>query len=488
MIIFPFFSNLHSKITPVAYVPDYVIDEVDIMEHHEKELDKQDQTLKKSFRSIDLLALAFGSIIGWGWIVLCGQWAKQGGMIGAMLAFCAGALLCVFVGLTYAELTPAIPEVGGSVAFSQKAMGSFAALIAGIATTFAYLGVSSWEGPSLTSAISYLIPLPVFGYLWTIQGADVYLSQVLVAIAAAIILTVINIRGAKGTAVFQSVATGGILLVGVLFLGGSLTMGSAEYAKPLFTSLPGFTSVLLVVPAMFVGFDVIPQAASEMDVPLKKIPRLLILSIVAASLWYVLMILATCFSAPEEVRLSGTIPVADTMAYVFGSSIWGKICIVGALCGIITSWNGFLFGAARCIYSMASSGLLPRFLAKLHPKYDTPYIAILFCGLVCILTAFLGTGALTWFVNASSFGVTIMYLMVVLSFIMLRVRQPDLPRPYAVRHPRVIGFFACLVVGFFVYLYLPIGPSSLSGIEWGMVLAWFFTGICLYFFCKRGKK
>lgn len=458
------------------------------MGHFEKESDKQDQTLKKSFRSIDLLALAFGSIIGWGWIMLCGQWAEQGGMMGAMLAFCVGALLCVFVGLTYAELTPAIPEAGGNVAFSRKAMGPFAALISGLATTFAYLGVSSWEGPSLTSSISYLIPLPVFGYLWTIQGVDVYLSQVLVAVAAAVILTVINIHGAKGTAVFQSVATGGILLVGLLFLGGSLAMGSAEFAKPLFTSFSGFTSVLLVVPAMFVGFDVIPQAASEMDVPLKKIPRLLILSIVAAALWYVLMILATCFSAPGEVRLSGRIPVADTMAYVFGGGIWGKVCIVGALCGIITSWNGFLFGAARCIYSMASAGLLPHFLARLHPKYDTPYTAILFCGLVCMLTAFLGTGALTWFVNASSFGVTIMYLMVVLSFIVLRVKQPDLPRPYAVKHPRVIGFLACLVVGFFVYLYLPTGPSSLSGIEWGMVLAWFSVGIGLYFFCKRRRK
>ena len=458
------------------------------MGYFEKELVKSDQTLKKSFRSIDVLALAFGSIIGWGWIMLCGQWAQQGGMVGAMLAFGVGALLCIFVGLTYAELTPAIPEVGGSVAFSRKAMGPFAALIAGLATTFAYLGVSSWEGPALTSAVSYLLPLPVFGYLWTIQGAEVYLSQVLIAVVAAGILTVVNIRGAKGTAVFQSVATGGILLVGLLFLGGGLTMGSLKYAKPLFTSFSGFTSVLLVVPAMFVGFDVVPQAASEMDVPLKKIPRLLILSIVAASLWYVLMILATCFSAPGEVRLNGDIPVADAMAYVFGSNIWGKICIVGALFGIITSWNGFLFGAARCIYSMACAGLLPRFLARLHPKYGTPYTSILFCGLVCMLTAFLGEGALTWFVNASSFGVTIMYLMVVLSFIVLRVKQPTLPRPYAVKHARVIGFLACLVVVFFVYLYLPTGPSSLSGIEWRMVLAWFSAGICLYFLCKRRKK
>ena len=246
---------------------------------------KQEQNFQKAFRTGDVLALAFGSMIGWGWIMLCGKWAAQGGVIGAMLAFAVGALLCAFVGMAYAELTPAIPESGGSVAFSQRAMGTFAALIAGLATCLAYLGVASWEGPAFVSSIGYLIDVPKVGLLWTIQGVDVYLSKVLFSIGATVVLAVINIRGTKQTAVFQTVATIGIIVVGILFLTGGVLFGNAEYAKPLFTSVSGFMGVLLVVPAMFVGFDVIPQAASEMDVPLKRIPKLLILSIIAASLW-----------------------------------------------------------------------------------------------------------------------------------------------------------------------------------------------------------
>lgn len=440
----------------------------------------EDRALKKSFRSIDVIALAFGSMIGWGWIMLCGKWAVDGGTVGAIIAFAIGSLLCIFVGMTYAELTPALPAAGGGVIFSLKSMGKTAALVAGLATTLAYLGVASWEGPALVSSIAYLVPVPEIGYLWTIQGQDVYLSWTFIAVGMAVVLTYINVRGAKQTAVFQTVATIGIVFVGLLFLSGGLLFGNVEYTKPLFTSTAGLMSVLLVVPAMFVGFDVIPQAASEMSVPLKKIPGILVLSIVAAAMWYILMILATTLSAPSIIRESGVIPVADSMAYAFGSPFWGKICIIGALCGIITSWNGFLFGSARCLYSMSKLGLLPAALAKTHPKYQTPYVAVCFCGIVCILTAFLGKGALVWFVDASSFGTVIMYAMVVLSFIVLRVKEPNMKRPYRIKNGKLIGILAASVVVFFVYLYLPMGPSSLNGVEWFMVLLWFVLGFAIY--------
>ncbi len=444
--------------------------------------------LKKAFSTKDVLALAFGTMIGWGWIMLSGSWATSAGMLGAILAYCVGAVFCIFIGLTYAELTPAIPCTGGSVVFSYKSMGYWPAVIAGIATSFAYLGVAAWEGPALASAVDYIIEIPKIGYLWTIQGYDVYASWAAVAIITSVILVFINVRGAKGTAVFQTVATLGIIVVGIIFVGGAALFGDVSYTKPLFTNTSGFTSVLLMVPAMFVGFDVIPQSAGEMDVPLKKIPGLLFLSICAAASWYMLMIFATCMSAPVDVRLNGTIPVADSMAYAFGHPIWGKVCIVGALCGIITSWNGFLYGAARCLYSLAKAKMLPAFLADIHPKYKTPYKAIIFCGLICTFSCLLGNGALEWFVNASSFGVVIMYLMVALSFIFLRKRFPDLHRPYKIKNAKLVGALAIVVAAFFAYLYLPGGPSALKLIEWVFVLGYFVFCLIFAVFAKVRYK
>lgn len=444
--------------------------------------------LQKAFKTKDILALAFGTMIGWGWIMLSGSWANTAGMLGAILAYGVGTIFCIFIGLTYAELTPAIPCTGGSVVFSFKSMGYWAAVLAGIATSFAYLGVAAWEGPALASAIDYIVTIPKIGYLWTIQDFDVYASWALVAMITSVILIFINIRGAKGTAVFQTVATLGIIVVGILFVCGAVVKGSTEYAKPMFTTGSGFASVLLMVPAMFVGFDVIPQSAGEMNVPLKKIPKLLFMSICAAAAWYMLMILATCLSAPEEIRLNGEIPVADSMAYAFGHPVWGKICIVGALCGILTSWNGFLYGAARCIYSLAKAKMLPAFLADLHPKYNTPYKAIIFCGIICTFSCLLGKGALGWFVNASSFGVVIMYFMVALSFVFLRRRFPDMNRPYKIKHAGIVGTMAILVSAFFAYLYLPGGPSALVGVEWVLVLGYFAFFAVIAVFAKLRYK
>ncbi len=437
----------------------------------------ENQKLVKAFSTKDVLALAFGTMIGWGWIMLSGQWAANAGMLGAISAYVVGAILCVFVGMAYAELTPAIPCTGGSVVFSYKAMGYWPSVIAGLATAFAYLGVAAWEGPAFATAIDYVIPIKKIGYLWTIQGYDVYISWAAVAVIASIIITVVNLRGAKQAAIFQTIATLGLILVGALFVFGGVTKGHVEYTKPLFTNVEGFASVLLMVPAMFVGFDVIPQSAGEMNVPLKKIPKLLILSICAAALWYMLMIFSTCMSAPVEIRVNGTIPVADAMAYAFGSPLFGKICIVGAICGILTSWNGFLYGGARVIYSLANAKMLPAFLGKIHPKYGTPSNAVLLCGILSTLSCLLGKSALSWFVNASSFGVVIMYGMVVLSFIFLRKNAPDMVRPYKVAYPKFIGAMGVLVALFFFWLYTPLGPSPLIGIEWMLVIIWFIAGL-----------
>ncbi|MEG0829831.1 MAG: APC family permease [Anaerovoracaceae bacterium] len=442
------------------------------------------QSLQKTFKSRDVLAMAFGTMIGWGWIMLSGQWAASAGMLGAIGAYVIGAILCVFVGLVYAELTPAIPFTGGSVVFAYKAMGYWPSVLAGLATAFAYIGVAAWEGPAFATALNYVVEIPKIGHLWNVQGADVFISVCLVSVIASVVITIVNYRGAKQTAIFQSIATVGLVAVGLVFLTGGVAFGDVEYTKPLFTSFGGFTVVLLMVPAMFVGFDVIPQSAGEMDVPLKKIPRILIISICAAAVWYMLMILATCLSAPTSVRVNGVIPVADAMAFAFGSAVWGKICIIGALCGILTSWNGFLYGGARVLFSLANAKMLPGFLAKVHPKHQTPCNAVLFCGALSTFSCLLGTGALTWFVNASSFGVVLIYLMVSLSFIVLRVTQPDLERPYKIKHAKFVGTMSVGVALFFAFLYLPMGPNPLVGVEWALVCGWFALGLILAVYAR----
>lgn len=442
--------------------------------------------LRKVMGRIDVLALAFGTMIGWGWVMLAGYWVKEAGVIGAMIAFVIGAIMCIFVGLTYAELTPALPLAGGELVFAYRGLGYFWSWVTGWAITFAYVGVAAWEGIAISTAINYILPIPKLGYLWDVAGFPVYFSWAIIGIAGGVILSVLNHFGAKTAAIFQVMATVGLTLAGIIFLFGGVAFGSISNMMPTMTSGAGMVAVLLMAPSMFVGFDVMPQSAEEMNIPLKQIANVLIISIVMAAAWYILMIIGISLCAPPEVRDAGTVPVADAMAYAFNSPTFGKIMIAGALCGILTSWNGFIVGGTRVLFAMGRAKMLPPIFGKLHPKRQTPTAAIILVGILCCLSPLMGKNALVWFVNASAFGTVIAYLMVSTSFILVRKKEPNLKRPFKVRGGKIVGKGAVLTGIFFLYLYLPIGPGG--GLkwpyEWGLIFLWSLIGVVLAVLAK----
>lgn len=433
----------------------------------------------------DIFALAFGSMIGWGWVVLTGGWVETGGWLGACLAFVIGAVLCVFVGLCFAELTPALPCAGGNMVFSYRALGYGGSWIAVWATAFAYLGVAAWEGIAIATAINYVVPIPSIGYLWTIAGYDVYMSWCAVGMIIGLVIVLINFFGGKAAVLFQTVTTVLLVIVGLIFFLGAMGLGDASYMGPAFINSKGFIGVILMTPAMFVGFDVIPQSAEEMNIPRKKFPTVLILSILMATLWYIAIILGVAKAAPPEIIAGAEVGVADAAAFVFNTQIMGKIVIIGALCGILTSWNGFIIGAVRVLFAMGRAKMLPPIFGKLHSKYKTPYASIILVGILCLSGPLLGANALVWFVNASAFGTVLNYLMVSISFVVLRRKEPDLPRPYAVPAGRLMGPLAIIVSVAFIALYFPPSPGHLVWpYEWGMLLFWAVLGVILAIITK----
>lgn len=453
------------------------------------------QELQKSLNMKDVLALAFGTMIGWGWIMLAGSWVGNGGTLGAIIAFLLGGVMAIFVGLTYAELTPALPLAGGELVFSYRAMGYNASWFTGWMITLAYLGVAAWEGPALSNALGFLFgnALPDLGVLYELQGSQVTGMFLLIGIVGAIVMTVLNLAGAKSSAIFQTTATVAMAIGGIAFFVSGVATGDVENLKPMFTDGQGLVAVILAVPAMFVGFDVIPQAAEEMNMPLNKIGKIMIIAIVMAATWYIIMILGTAMSTPGDV-LSGyvndpdCVPVANCFAYALGSPVWGKLMICAAMCGILTSWNGFIVGASRVIFSMARAHMLPGIFAKVNKK-GVPVAAILLVGIVTILSPLLGKSALVWFVDAAAFGTVVAYFMVSLSFLILRKKEPDLARPFKVNAGIVVGILAVGVALFMATLYLPLySPAPLLGIEWALVGGWIVLGIILFIANKAGAN
>jgi len=428
----------------------------------------------------DVLAIAFGAMVGWGWVVLAGDLISQAGSIGAIVAFGVGAVMVWLVGLTYAELTAALSRAGGEISFTFVAFGPIGAFICGWTLVLAYVAVCAFEAVALPIAVSYLVPGYERGYLYTVVGWDVHLTWVLVGVAGAIAVGVVNYVGVRFAAIVQTVAAVCLLLVGLaLFVPGSVR-GDTANLVPYVTGWAGLLGVVTVTPMLYVGFDVIPQIAEEIKIPYRAVGRIIILAIVMALVWYGLVHWTVGLSLPSETLADRTLPTADAMSTVYGSPWAGRVLVVGGLLGIVTSWNAFFIGASRLLFAMARGGILPPLFARLHPRYESPVAAVVVLTAVSAIGPFFGEPMLTWLAHAGSLATVVAYLMVAVSFIIIRRRHPDLRRPYRTPAPAVVGWLAVTATAFFILLYMPGSPSALAWPEeWVIVLVW--TGLGVLF-------
>ena len=454
----------------------------------------------KVLNAWDILVIAFGAMIGWGWVVSTGGWIEKGGVIGAAVGFAIGGIMIFFVGLTYAELTAAMPQCGGEHVFSYWAMGSTGSFICTWMIVLGYVSVACFEACAFPTIITYLWPGFLKGYMYTVAGFDIYASWLITAIVIAFLIMLINIIGAKTAAILQTVLTciiggAGILLIVASVINGTVDNLDGQIFAGTTTgvNIKAIIGVAAMSPFYFIGFDVIPQAAEEINVPPKKIGNILILSVVLAVIFYAFVIIAVGFVMnPGDIIASQEatgLVTADAMAAAFNTKIMAKVIIVGGMCGIVTSWNSFLLGGSRAMYSMAESYMIPKFFAKLHPKHKTPVNALILIGILTMLAPFAGRKMLVWISDAGNFGCCFAYCMVALSFMILRKKEPDMPRPYKVPCYKFFGTMAVIMSGFMVAMYcIPGSGGNLILQEWLMVLGWSALGVVFYVVCKVKYK
>jgi amino acid transporter len=421
------------------------------------------EKFKRVLNKGEIFALAFGAMIGWSWVILSGDWIVGAGTFGAILAFVIGGLLVLFVGLTYAELTVAMPKCGGEHVFSMRALGTGGSFVCTWSIIVCYIGVAAFEACAFPTVVQYIFPNFMKGYLYTVAGFDVYASWMATGLILSVLITIINYIGVKPAAVFNTVLTVIIAAVGIALVAGSAVNGDPQTAQPLFDNgFKGLLGVTVMTPFMFVGFDVIPQAAEEINIPLKKIGGVLLLSIFMAILFYVLVIIAVSLVMTKPELEASSLATADAMKKAFfNSDAAAKILIIGGMAGIITSWNSFFVGGSRALYAMAEAKMLPGFLGKLHPKYKTPVNAILLIGAICFIAPFFGRRMLVWLVDAGSAAAVLAYLLVAVSYLILRKNEPEMERPYKVRFGVFVGVMAVAMSIFMAALYIPGMPAGL---------------------------
>lgn len=458
----------------------------------------RESEFSKVLNAGDVLVVAFGAMIGWGWVVSSGQWITSGGVLGTVLGFIIGGIMIYFVGLCYAELTTAMPKCGGEHVFSYKAFGSIGAYICTWSIILSYIGVVCYEAVSFPTILQYVFPKIARGYLYSVGGFDIYFTWLLIAIGMALLILFLNIIGMKKAARFQKILTCVIAAVGIALVAGAAYSGNVNNLQNQLLVgdtngeiIQNIAKVAIMTPFFLFGFDVIPQAAEEINVPLKKLGKMMILSIIMAVSFYVLVVLVVGYvmnAGQIKTSMSSAtgLVTADAMGVAFNNANMAKVLIIGGLCGIVTSWNSFLIGGSRALYSMSVSYMLPRKFAVLHKKYNTPVNSLLLIGALSVISPFFGRSMLVWIVDAGNFACCFAYCIVSLSFIVLRRKEADMRRPYKVKHYKFVGIVAVIMSGTMSAMYIiPETNCTLVWQEWIIVGGWILLGIIMAYISKK---
>jgi APA family basic amino acid/polyamine antiporter len=450
--------------------------------------------LKKEIGWRQLFSLAFGTIIGIGWVTVLGQWLVQAGSLGAILGFAGGGIVMIFVGLCYAEMASMFPVSGGEVAYSYEVYGLQTTFLTGWMLALTFIGVVAFEVISVGWIGSVVFPSLKGPLLYRISGDGVNLGSLLMALASGVGVSWLNYRGAKMAATFQYVAVWGLLLTSLIFITVGLVGGEASYLEPLFVRSKsgsvwlGVVGIFATAPFWYSGFDTIAQAMGEKKegASLHLVGRVIVVAIVAAMLFYGLVIASTSMTMPRSELTALELPTAAAFQAAFRSPFLGKLVLMAGLLGLLTTLNAFFFAATRVLYALGQSRVLPPFFSTVHPVLGTPVGAVVFVAFLCMLLAFLGRSAIMPIVNSGSASLGLVFLLTCVGVLRLRRKQPQRVRPY--RAPglwMVIAGIAGSVLMLLIAIYLPY--SAAEGrfpMEWTFILVWSAFGVV----CWRAGK
>ena len=413
-------------------------------------------TLTRTLGTFQLWGIAVGLVISGEYFGWSYGWASAG-TIGFLVSSAFVALMYATFIFSFTELTTAIPHAGGPFEYSRRAFGPIGGVVAGMATLIEFL----FAPPAIALAIGAYMHVQ---YTW--------LEPRWVAVAAYAVFMTLNIAGMRIAASVELVVTlvaifELLVFMGVVAPGFSLQAfirgGWAGHDTFSIASLGGIVAALPFAIWFFLAIEGVAMAAEEVHDPKRSIPRAYIggiatLVVLAAGV----MIFAG--GVGDWTQLANiNDPLPQAMKRVVGAnSGWLHMLLWLGLFGLVASFHGIIIGYSRQMFALARAGYLPRVLARIHPRFHTPHVAILAGGVVGLAAVFsdglvhiAGQTLTASIVTMSVFGAIVMYIVSMASLFRLRRSQPDLQRPYrAPGYPWVPGFaLACAVVCLLTMVY-----------------------------------
>src|SRR5277367_1659998 len=354
--------------------------------------------LARQLRITDYFSLGWGAMVGVGWLVVMDDWLLRGGPLGGALGFLIGGILLLPIGYVYGKLVIAMPDASGEVAYTAKVFPRPISFFTGWMMVLAYFIVCPWEAVAVGRIAAYIFPAPDSIELYRVAGKPVYLPHLAIGIVLIALVTAVNYRGVRLSATFQNWTTFGTLALFVVFVGIGITRGSPANFPPLFTHTP-FISILLVlqiVPYYMTGFESVTKAAEEANPQFRAqgFSRAIYSAIVVGAVFYIVVIAAVGFVAPWRALTAEPFMTAVAFQHAVGSRWIVSVILSAALLSLFKVFNGNFVAASRLLFAVGRRGLVDQRLGHVHPRNQTPSVAVLCIGSATAVCMFLGDAIL----------------------------------------------------------------------------------------------
>lgn len=446
--------------------------------------------LRGEIRPAGFFAIAFGCIVGSGWIVVLGDWLRTAGPGGSVLGFIAGGTVMTLVCAAYAELACRMPRAGGEVIYALETFGPRSAFAIAWFLTLHLIAVSAFEGIALSWLLVTLFPTLEGHALYRFMGETVTSGNLVIAVTAALLIGWLNFRGVRAAVRFQNIVTYGFLSLSILLIAAGLIFGRASNLEPLFASAGSENWMhgaiwTFAACAMFVsGFESTVHSIEERDrdTGMRPVVLAMLFGVLAATLFYCLIVLSAASAYPWRELVRQDMPAAAAFGALTPGGWLATAVVVIATLSLLKTWNSVMMMVSRLLFAQGRLAFLPAAFKAIHPVHRSPHVAIVCVTVLSCLGAALGKGALHSIINMCSMLLALKYLLV-LSMLYKQRSLRDVQPAFVLRGGRPLLVFG-MVATTAMCVFLVYDPWARAGggipIEWALTIAWAFLGIVFW--------
>jgi APA family basic amino acid/polyamine antiporter len=432
-------------------------------------------TLARKLRLADYFALAFGTMVGVGWLVLMDDWLGRGGPLGAMLGFALGGIILLPVGYVYGQWVQRLPDAAGEAAYTAQVFPPLVSYFTGWIMLLAYFIVCPWEAVAVGKLAAYLFPSLDSFELYRVAGHPVFLPRLLLGVALTLFLAFLNYRGIRASATFQNWATSAVLLLFVVVLAVSARHGSIVNFHPGFSHAP-LVSVLLtlqIVPYFMTGFESVPKVAEEAhpDFRARGFFRAIALAVFVGAAFYVLAVAAVAYVAPWQSLLGKRFATAFAFEQATGASWLVRVILAMALFALFEVFNGNFVASSRLLFAFGRRRTVHARFGTVHPEFLTPSVAVLGVTAGTLIGLLLGDALLVPVTEVGSMASAFGWLAACLSFWVVEKRP---------RMRLIAGLGIAVSLLLLLMKLLPAFPGHFSPAEWVALGVWLALGFLLH--------